>query len=82
VLHECRGDAAPPTGGTAAAFEELLIEKSRLHALVKRIDDVGLRSAVRFAAMALVILLAFGAVAANAVLYPRVLLATAIFKSC
>jgi uncharacterized membrane protein (DUF4010 family) len=34
----------------------LLIEKSRLHALVRRIDDVGLRSGVRFAAMALVVL--------------------------
>ncbi|MGE0446918.1 MAG: MgtC/SapB family protein [Vicinamibacterales bacterium] len=34
----------------------LLVEKSRLHALVQRIDDVGLRSGVRFAVMALVIL--------------------------
>jgi uncharacterized membrane protein (DUF4010 family) len=34
----------------------LLVEKSRLHALVRRIDDVGLRSAARFAVMALVIL--------------------------
>ncbi|HET7219332.1 MAG TPA: DUF4010 domain-containing protein [Vicinamibacterales bacterium] len=34
----------------------LLVEKSRLHALVKRIDDVGLRSGVRFAVMALVVL--------------------------
>lgn len=34
----------------------LLLEKSRLHALVKRIDDVGLRSGVRFAVMALVVL--------------------------
>jgi uncharacterized membrane protein (DUF4010 family) len=34
----------------------LLIEKSRVHALVQRIDDVGLRSAARFAVMALVIL--------------------------
>jgi uncharacterized membrane protein (DUF4010 family) len=34
----------------------LLIEKSRLHALVARIDDVGLRAAVRFAVMALVVL--------------------------
>jgi uncharacterized membrane protein (DUF4010 family) len=34
----------------------LLIEKSRLHALVRQIDDVGLRSAGRFAVMALVIL--------------------------
>jgi uncharacterized membrane protein (DUF4010 family) len=34
----------------------LLVEKTRLHALVRRIDDVGLRSGVRFAVMALVIL--------------------------
>lgn len=34
----------------------LLVEKSRLHSLVKRIDDVGLRSGVRFAVMALVVL--------------------------
>src|SRR5688572_15722212 len=33
----------------------LLVEKSRLHSLVRRIDDVGLRSGVRFAVMALVI---------------------------
>ena len=34
----------------------LLVEKSRLHALVKSIDDVGMRSGVRFAVMALVVL--------------------------
>lgn len=34
----------------------LLVEKTRLHALVNRIDDVGMRSAVRFAVMALVVL--------------------------
>lgn len=34
----------------------LLVEKSRLHAAAKRIDDVGMRSAVRFAVMALVVL--------------------------
>jgi len=34
----------------------LLVEKSRLHSMVTRIDDVGLRSGVRFAAMALVVL--------------------------
>ena len=34
----------------------LLVEKSRLHAVVQRIDDVGLRSGVRFAVMALVVL--------------------------
>lgn len=34
----------------------LLVEKTRLHALVSHIDDEGLRSGVRFAVMALVIL--------------------------
>jgi uncharacterized membrane protein (DUF4010 family) len=34
----------------------LLVEKSRIHALAARIDDVGMRSAVRFAVMGLVVL--------------------------
>ncbi|MCC7010459.1 MAG: DUF4010 domain-containing protein [Acidobacteria bacterium] len=34
----------------------LLVEKSRLHALAYRLDDVGFRSGVRFAVMALVVL--------------------------
>jgi uncharacterized membrane protein (DUF4010 family) len=34
----------------------LLIEKSRLHAMITRIDDAGLRAGVRFAVMAVVIL--------------------------
>jgi len=34
----------------------LLVEKSRLHALVARLDDVGLRAGAHFAVMALVIL--------------------------
>jgi uncharacterized membrane protein (DUF4010 family) len=34
----------------------LLVEKSRLHSLVARIDDVGFRAGVRFAVMALVVL--------------------------
>jgi uncharacterized membrane protein (DUF4010 family) len=42
--------------GITALLTLLLIEKSRLHALVRRIDDVGLRSGVRFAVMALVVL--------------------------
>lgn len=42
--------------GIVALTALLLVEKSRLHALVKRIDDVDLRSGVRFAVMALVIL--------------------------
>jgi uncharacterized membrane protein (DUF4010 family) len=42
--------------GIIALTSLVLIEKSRLHALVRRVDDVGLRSGVRFAVMALVIL--------------------------
>lgn len=42
--------------GIIALLALLLVEKSRLHAMVRRIDDVGLRSGVRFAVMALVIL--------------------------
>ena len=42
--------------GIIALSTLLLVEKSRLHGLVKRIDDVGLRSGVRFAVMALVVL--------------------------
>src|SRR5690606_22243200 len=42
--------------GIIALLTLLLVEKSRLHALVQRIGDVGLRSGVRFAVMALVIL--------------------------
>lgn len=42
--------------GVIAVVTLLLVEKSRLHALVQRIDDVGLRSGVRFAVMALVVL--------------------------
>lgn len=34
----------------------LLIEKSRLHAIVERIDDAGLRAGIRFAVMAVVML--------------------------
>ena len=42
--------------GIIALVTLLLVEKSRLHSLVQRIDDVGLRSGVRFAVMALVVL--------------------------
>jgi uncharacterized membrane protein (DUF4010 family) len=42
--------------GIIALVTLLLVEKSRLHALVQRIDDVGLRAGVRFAVMALVVL--------------------------
>jgi uncharacterized membrane protein (DUF4010 family) len=42
--------------GLSAITTLLLVEKSRLHALAARIDDVGMRSAARFAVMALVVL--------------------------
>jgi uncharacterized membrane protein (DUF4010 family) len=42
--------------GIIALLSLVLIEKSRLHSLVARIDDVSLRAAVRFGVMALVIL--------------------------
>lgn len=42
--------------GVIAITSLLLVEKSRLHALATRIDDVGLRAGVRFAVMALVVL--------------------------
>jgi uncharacterized membrane protein (DUF4010 family) len=42
--------------GVIALTSLLLVEKSRLHALVGRIDDVELRAGVRFAVMALVVL--------------------------
>jgi uncharacterized membrane protein (DUF4010 family) len=42
--------------GIVAVTSLLLVEKSRLHALVGRIDDSGLRAGVHFAVMALVVL--------------------------
>jgi uncharacterized membrane protein (DUF4010 family) len=42
--------------GIIALVTLLLVEKSRLHSLVERIDHVTLRSGVRFAVMALVVL--------------------------
>lgn len=42
--------------GTIAVTTLLLAEKSRLHALVTRIDDASLRAGLRFAVMAVVIL--------------------------
>jgi uncharacterized membrane protein (DUF4010 family) len=42
--------------GVIAVTTLLLVEKSRLHALVARIDDISLRAAARFAVMALVVL--------------------------
>ena len=42
--------------GIIAGTTLLLVEKSRLHGWVRRIDDVGLRAGVRFAVMAMVVL--------------------------
>ena len=42
--------------GIIAITSLLLVEKSRLHALAARIDDVGMRAGVHFAVMALVVL--------------------------
>lgn len=42
--------------GIAALELLLLVEKTRLHAFARRIDDVGLRAGGRFAVMALVVL--------------------------
>lgn len=42
--------------GIIALLSLLLVEKSRLHSMVARIDDVSLRAAMRFGVMALVIL--------------------------
>lgn len=42
--------------GVVAVTALLLIEKSRLHAAVAHIDDAGLRAAIRFAVMAIVVL--------------------------
>jgi uncharacterized membrane protein (DUF4010 family) len=44
------------SSGIIALLSLLLVEKSQLHALVARIDDVGLRAGVRFAVLALVVL--------------------------
>ena len=42
--------------GIIALVTLLLVEKSRLHSMVARIDDVSLRAAMRFGVMALVVL--------------------------
>jgi uncharacterized membrane protein (DUF4010 family) len=48
--------AQPLASGIIALTSLLLLEKSRLHAFVARLDDVGLRAAGRFGVMALVVL--------------------------
>jgi len=69
--------------GIIALLTLLLVEKSRLHALVQRIDDVGLRSGVRFAVMALVVLplLPEGPYGALGGIRPRELWALVLFFS-
>ena len=42
--------------GLAAATSLVLLEKTRVHAFVKRIDDESLRASARFAAMACIVL--------------------------
>jgi uncharacterized membrane protein (DUF4010 family) len=46
----------PLASGIIAVTSLLLVEKTRLHAWVQRIDDAGLRAGFRFAVMAIVIL--------------------------
>jgi uncharacterized membrane protein (DUF4010 family) len=43
-------------GGVIAVTTLLLVEKSRLHGIAQRLDDVSVRAGVRFAVMAVVIL--------------------------
>ena len=50
-MHEVRLASA-----TIAITTQLLVEKSKLHSMVERIDDASLRAAFRFAVMAVVIL--------------------------
>lgn len=70
-------------GGTIAVTTLLLVEKSRLHDIARRLDDKSLRAAVRFGVMAIVILplLPEGPFGPGAGLRPRTLwLAVLIFS--
>jgi uncharacterized membrane protein (DUF4010 family) len=70
-------------GGSIAVTTLLLVEKSRLHDIARRIDDKSLRAAVRFGVMAIVILplLPEGPFGPGAGLRPRTLwLAVLIFS--
>jgi uncharacterized membrane protein (DUF4010 family) len=70
-------------GGLIAVTTLLLIEKSRIHDLARRLDDKGLRAAVRFGVMAIVVLplLPEGPFGPGAGLRPRTLwLAVLIFS--
>lgn len=69
--------------GIFAATALLLFEKSRLHTLVRRVDDVTLRASLRFAALALVVLPALpsGAYGPFGAVRPRELWAFVLFFS-
>jgi uncharacterized membrane protein (DUF4010 family) len=66
-----------------AATALLLLEKTRLHALVRRIDDAALRASVRFAAMACIVLplLPVGPYGPYGAIRPRELWALVLFFS-
>lgn len=69
--------------GLAAATGLLLVEKSRLHALVARLDGADLRAGIRFAAMAVVVLplVPAGPFGPGAGVRPRELWALVLFFS-
>ncbi|MEQ1759374.1 MAG: MgtC/SapB family protein [Vicinamibacterales bacterium] len=69
--------------GVSAATALLLLEKTRLHALVAGIDDASLRASARFAAMALIILplLPSGPYGPYGAIRPRELWALVLFFS-
>jgi uncharacterized membrane protein (DUF4010 family) len=71
------------SSGIIAILSLLLVEKSRLHSAVARIDDVSLRAAVRFGVMALVVLplLPSGPYGPLGGVRPRELWALALFFS-
>jgi uncharacterized membrane protein (DUF4010 family) len=66
-----------------AATSLLLLEKTRLHALVRRIDDASLRASARFAAMACIVLplLPVGPYGPYGAVRPRELWALVLFFS-
>ena len=72
-----------PASAVVAITTLLLVEKTRLHRLVTRIDDASLRASVRFAAMACVILplLPAGPYGPYGALRPRELWALVLFFS-
>jgi uncharacterized membrane protein (DUF4010 family) len=69
--------------GIIAATAVLLLEKSRLHAMAEKVDDVTLRASARFAALALVILplLPAGSYGPFGAVQPRQLWALVLFFS-